>query len=132
MDFYIKMSAKESVPCTKAEFKKIKGLLTASNRQEDHGIDCSFDPKTSTIFFFGEENADTDLVYPSVLKEIGKLLKKNDLPHLELQFSFTARRVVTNSQGGFYVRLMPDGSLVDQVCLWPEQIKEFVAKKKLV
>ena len=119
MNSYSMMTAEDSLPCTQQEFDEIKALLDRCNDgDEPCGIGCEYDPNGKSIYLFGEERTDIDLMPEEALKKIGALITKAKWPHLECGFAFYGDRPKPGSCGGAVLRIMPDGKIVSpKVCV---------------
>ena len=122
MNYNTCMSADRLLPCSPAEFNEIKTLLDAQNSVGDEptGLECEYD-ETEGIYFYGGESAVVENLSKPVLKLIGKLLKQAKIKYLELGLAFTSDRMVPQSQGGTYARILQTGELVSPKLVWPKR-----------
>ena len=115
MNYYTTMSAGQSIPCTKKEFDKIENWLEASFS----GIQAEFN--NGAVYLFATDGCNWEDLQKPALRLIGKLLKRANMKYLECGMAFTSDKICSESQGGWYVRILQDGSLVEPELVWPKE-----------
>ena len=90
-----------------------------------HGFSLDFypiadNPNSGEIYLYAEESGNEgDLPY-SFLELLGRLIKSNKLPHLEIGFSCTCDKMRVGEFGGGSYRINTKGELIYPTITWPE------------
>ena len=111
------MSAGDTLPCTDQEFNKIRNALLKSQSGVQAELHCG------TVYLYADDGCNWEDVPQVVFKTIGKLLKKANQKYLECGMAYTSDKICAESQGGGYVRILQDGTLVEPKLVWPKEAK---------
>lgn len=120
MNCFSLMTSDQCVPATQGEFDELKRILDENLDTDDPcGIDCEFDG--CSLYLYGAEMAQPDLLPPAALELLGALLRRARLPYLEFGCAYLGSRLREGSCGGRYFRLLPTGEIVTASISWPRR-----------
>jgi hypothetical protein len=132
-NYYTLMAADRCVPCTRAQFNKLKKILETVAEANDQypGLDMEYwdkaeDPNDYGVYITSDESFNSDDLPEAFSKALGKLIEAAEMPFLQVGLAYTCDKLRPQSHGGDNARFYPDGSFVYRKCLWPEDIATLV------
>ena len=132
MNYYIDITAEETLKCSPEEALELMKLLTPDEptalgggealtaTHNDSCLTAEYYPKEGEIHFFAEDYGNIDAIPDEFIERLGKLLAKLKLPHLQFGVACTGDKHDPGSHYGAYFRITADGRLVNPKLVWPK------------
>lgn len=126
---YAQCTPHTSLECTKEQALKLIDILELEvEGQEDYVNDIYGEPnehgfkgeyyEDGTFYMYSEDYFDTDYLPKEFTKELGKIIRENDLPYLEFGYAITCDKLRPGEFGGGNFRIYPDSKVLYPTITW--------------
>lgn len=126
-NYYTVACANDTFPCTASEAKELNDLLAeplADEEAEKSGMRVEYDPASKSGYLVtADASANPEALPEKFLKALGKILKRERWPYLEVGVAFTCDSYRPGSHGGDAFRIHHDGTREWAQLLWASDKK---------